>query len=384
MLKVSSNIGTNVYWWGKFDTRTQAYYSQKTRKPPNSIYYYDSIGSFLLGNIIKKLTGKDFLEYLKEKVLLELGFSKDSYVLTEPGGYAVGDSGVMCTLKDFLIFARLIAKHGKVGDKQYIDEKFMKDAISVQAQNDLYTDFRNYRTYGYGYLIWIIDGGFAFSGAGDQFLYYNAEKDLTFAIHSDNQGTTSSQHIIYHMFSRFLLPKVSDKSLEENPSSYKKLLAYEKNTKLIAQRGETKSDIIDKINGVTYKTVIPSSMNITEFKYEFFDTYGRLTFIREGETNSLEFGLGENKFIDFSFGKRPKEDMMGVDVIGTYYCASSAGFIDDKVLAIKVQVIDTYFGKVQITGHFNNDEATLYFLAQGQYVFDDIGGYVVAKVKQGE
>ena len=106
MLKMSSNIGANVYWWGKFVTRTQAYYSQTSVKTPNSLFYYDSIGSFLLGNIIQKLTGKNFLEYLKEKVLLELGFSKESYVLTEPGGYAVGDSAVMCTLRDLFIFAR--------------------------------------------------------------------------------------------------------------------------------------------------------------------------------------------------------------------------------------------------------------------------------------
>ena len=52
MLKMSSNIGTNVYWWGKFVTRTQAYYSQTSVKTPNSLFYYDSIGSFLLGNII--------------------------------------------------------------------------------------------------------------------------------------------------------------------------------------------------------------------------------------------------------------------------------------------------------------------------------------------
>ena len=48
MLKMSSNIGTNVYWWGKFKTRTEAYYSQKTVKCPNSIYYYDSIGGYVL------------------------------------------------------------------------------------------------------------------------------------------------------------------------------------------------------------------------------------------------------------------------------------------------------------------------------------------------
>ena len=74
MLMMRSNITTNVYWWGKFKARVEAYYTQKSAKAPGSYFTYDSIGSFLLGAIIERLTGKDFLEYLKEKVLLELGF----------------------------------------------------------------------------------------------------------------------------------------------------------------------------------------------------------------------------------------------------------------------------------------------------------------------
>lgn len=379
MLKMSSNIGTNVYWWGKFKTRTEAYYSQKSVKAPNSIYYYDSIGSFLLGNIIQKLTGKNFLEYLKEKVLLELGFSKDSYVLTEPGGFAVGDSAVMCTLRDFFILARLIAKKGRINGKQYIDKNFMKEAISVQSRNDLYSDFKTYQTFGYGYLIWIIKNGFSLFGAGDQLVFCDMKKDFTLVIHSDNQGTSSTQHLLYHEFANRIVPTINDAPLAPNDKAYQTLIKYEQTRKLIVQYGKKYSKIQDLVNGVFYKAIIKNELNISKFKFDFYKDYGKLTFVKDDKTHVLEFGLGKNKFIDFSFGIRPKPDMMGVNIEGTYKCASSAGFIDENILSIKVQVVDTYFGKLQISVHFNDNEANLFIQKHGQYVFDGITGYVLAR-----
>jgi len=112
MLSMQSNLQSFTPWWGKFDSRIEAYYTQKTCKIPGTLFWYDSMGSFLLGCIIEKITGKTFLEYLKEKVLLKIGFSKESYTLREPDGYTVGDSGIMCTSRDLLIFARFIMNKG--------------------------------------------------------------------------------------------------------------------------------------------------------------------------------------------------------------------------------------------------------------------------------
>ena len=83
-----------------------------------------------------------------------MGFSKESYVLNEPGGYGVGDSGVMCTAKDLAIFARLIMQKGFYNGKQYIDRQFMEDAVKNQVPNDFDGTFLSYQKRGYGYLIW--------------------------------------------------------------------------------------------------------------------------------------------------------------------------------------------------------------------------------------
>ena len=162
MLRMKSNIATVVAWWGNFPGRADAYYSMATSKVPGTAFYYDSIGSFLLGCVIEKLTGKPFLEYLKEKVLRHIGFSEESYTLTEPGGYTVGDSGVMCTTRDLWLFARFIMKKGEWNGKQYVDRAFMEEAVSVLGFNAI----------GIGYVFALIKEQLIFPGLavilGDQ------------------------------------------------------------------------------------------------------------------------------------------------------------------------------------------------------------------------
>ena len=227
MLCMSSNVGTGVNWWGKFESRVEAYYSQKTSKIPGTLYFYDSIGSFLLGCIIEKLTGKTFLEYLKEKVLLEIGFSKESFTLREPGGFTVGDSGVLCTTEDLALFARFIMNGGSWNGKQYIDPEFMREAVRVQTVNDLSGSIASYDTGGYGYLIWKTHPeGFSLVGMGDQLAICDMKKDLLFVITSDNQANRAARYIIYHEIYRNLFSAVADAPLPEDPASYNALQNY--------------------------------------------------------------------------------------------------------------------------------------------------------------
>ena len=41
-----------------------------------------------------------------------MGFSKEPYTLHVPGGHTFGDSGVMCTARDLLVFAKFVLNGG--------------------------------------------------------------------------------------------------------------------------------------------------------------------------------------------------------------------------------------------------------------------------------
>lgn len=377
MLSMQSNIGSGVAWWGKFAGRVNAYYSLKTNKVPGTLYFYDSIGSFLLGCMIEKRTGKPFLEYLKETVLLEIGFSKESYVLREPGGFTVGDSGVLCTLRDLALFARFIMQQGQWNGKQYIDRAFMESAIMKQVSNDLDGSFDSYDTRGYGYLIWKTHpDGFSLVGMGDQLAICDMKRDLLFVIISDNQANKAARHIIYHEYYRHFLSEVQDRPLPDDPEAQKLLEDYLTSRELLSQYGSKTSAIASAVNGVRYITR-ENPLHISWFSLQADGQIGMLVFERFGKTLTLPFDLCHNKLTTFSFGERAVANYMGKTEPGEYTCAVSAAWIDQNTFSIQAHIIDTYLGCLNVHISFKDNRATLLMRRSGQYIFEDIDGFAI-------
>jgi len=377
MLRMKSNFAGPISWWGKYKSRVEAYYDQGTKKISDTVYYYDSIGSFLLGCIVEKLTGKPFLQYLKEKILIDMGFSEDSYTLKEPGGFTIGDSGVMCTTRDLAIFARLMMQKGEWNGKQYIDRDFMEKAITKQSHNDLAGGFDNYNNRGYGYLTWIThETGFSIVGAGDQLAICDMEKDFLFVITSDNQINGTSRSIIFREVLKSFMPSIEEKPLPENEDAYKKLQDHLESRELISQYGAKTSPIAKEISGVEY-TTLDNPQKISKFRLDLEEDKGCFTLVKDGCARKIPFNIGKNNLCMFSFGDRPVLDMMGENEEGEYKCAASGAWVDENTFVIKLQVIDTYFGGLHIVISFKDTRATMYISKSGQYVFDGIGGYVI-------
>ena len=128
-----------------------------------------------------------------------------------PGGYSFGDSALMCTARDLLLFARFVMNKGSWMGKQYIKKELMEQAITKQVDNDL-TSVMGYGSYGYGYQIWMNQGGgFSFVGMGDQFAICHPETDFICIINSDNQGSTLSRPILHHQIFDHIIPSFENK-----------------------------------------------------------------------------------------------------------------------------------------------------------------------------
>lgn len=86
MLTMHTSIMANSWFTPECTDRVKFYFSQKAERYPGTTFFYDSTGSFILGALIERVTGKTFLEYLREKCLDEIGFSKEAHHLYCPGG----------------------------------------------------------------------------------------------------------------------------------------------------------------------------------------------------------------------------------------------------------------------------------------------------------
>ncbi len=344
MLTMSTSVEEQFYWFCKGVTdRVPAYFKGKPEKIPGTLFEYDSPGSFMLCVIVEKLVGKPFLDYLKEKCLDDIGFSKESYCLKTPGGYSFGDSGVMCTAMDLLKFARFVMNKGVWNGKKYFKTDYMEKAVSKMVCNDREGFLDGYHGFGYGYQIWKAPrDGFAFVGMGDQFAVCDFKTDFIFVINSDNQGSSASRPVFYNEIYNHLIPEFCDE-LPENEAEYKELNAILEDGELSSLSCQENSKFAEKINGVKYK-LENNPMEIEWIKFDFDGKKGIFSYKNKQGEKSLAFGMGYNEFSLF-----PEEDYADLIVEtkapgNKYKCAVSADWAEEKKLRLKVQIIDKYFG----------------------------------------
>lgn len=376
MLTMTTNCCGGFSWYQNCESRLKAYFSMKTaNKLPGTLFFYDSIGSYILNCIVEKITGKEFLEYLKENVLLEIGFSKESYTLYAPGEYTIGDSGIMCSARDLLLFTRFVAKYGEWNGKQYIDREFMKQAVTKQVHNDIVNGVNYYGSHGYGYLIWCMpNGGFSLVGMGDQLAVYDRNTDFTFVITSDNQAdSATARTIIFHEVYKTLINNIAEEPLPENVKAYNELCDYTENRKLVSQQGNICSSISQAIDKEEY-ILEQNGMNLENFTLEFKENGGVFNFKKDGNEYKLPFGLCENIFGDFPENRRQLLSMGDIGE-GYYKCATSGAWVMENHFVIKSQITDTYFGCLNIHFVFKENTVQLLMKKSGQFVLDGFEGY---------
>lgn len=380
MLTMETCTNRQIKWfYAGLSDRCEAYFKTPVERIPGTTWCYDSPGSFMLGCIVERLTGKPFLEYLKERFLLKGGFSKEAYCLKCPGGHSFGDSGVMCTAGDLLVFARFVMDGGVIDGVRYMNEEYLAEATKKQVSNS-HGGEAGFGTDGYGYQIWKMPkDGFAFIGMGDQLAICDREKDFIFIITSDNQGDSgTTRTILYHELWDNIIPALGE-ALPENESAQNELAAYVKGLKLFHLKDATESEWMDRVHNKTYK-LDANPMGIKWVRLEFAQDKGTLFYENEQGEKALPFGLGHNEF-----GKFPQEGYSdltaAVPAPGNLYdCAASADWPEPQKLRIKVQIIDKYFGNMSIEFGFKDDRVGIYMMKTAEAFLDEYEGYANGRV----
>lgn len=364
-------------WFGARPTdRVQHYFDNNLdiTRPSGTTFSYDSSGSFVLGALVEKLTGKELLEYMREKFLDKIGFSKEAYMLKCPGGYSWGDSGLLCKPTDLIKTAMFCMNKGKWNGEQLLNEKFMTLATTKQIDNDE-LGLKQYDGQGYGYLIWMSYGkSFFFNGMGCQIALCVPEKDIIMVYNGDNQGNPLAKSIIMDNFFDIIV-KGADESITDDEASQNELEGYAESLELYSVKGDTHKEIENRINGVTYLTD-KNVMGISKVKFIFNGDRGRLCYTNEQGDKELLFGMCRNEF-----GKFPQEgysDKFGSQKgAGLYDCAASAAWVSDYQLFIKVQAIDTYFGILNINvGFSDSGEIGVSMNKTAEDFFNEYQGFV--------
>ena len=378
MLMMSTAKSIRIWFDEKPKDRVQFYFeNDKTEsRPSGTIYQYDSEGSFVLGALVERLTGMTLVEYLREKLFDKIGVSQEAYCLTCPGGYSWGDSALICKPTDLLKVARFVLNKGKWNGEQILNEAFVTAATSKQIDNSM-LGINDYRSQGYGYLIWrTYQDSFSFNGMGCQFAICVPHKDLILIYNGDNQGYDVARYYIFDYFFDIIVNNMQDEKVEPNVIEQSRLEEYCKGLKLNTAVGERHSEWVEKINGVSYR-VDENAMGITKIRLTFHGDRGFLEYTNEQGDKKLAFGMNENVY-----GLFPQEgysNQVGSVATQGFFlkCAASAAWLEPHKLYIKVQVIDTYFGKLNIFLSYQEDKVGIHMNKAAEDFLNEYTGYAV-------
>ncbi|MBQ7032800.1 MAG: serine hydrolase [Clostridia bacterium] len=333
----------------------ESFFRTEPNRPAGTTFQYDTSSSYILNVIAERLAGKPMLEYMKDKMLRELGFSEDAWCVKSPDGYSWAGSGVICTPLDFATYAFILLRGGNVNGKQYMSEEYVKAATSRQVETDMFGCGGEYRMSGYGYQVWrTIGNGFLFSGMGSQLAYCLPEKDLLIVCTADTQGVAHAGYsIVSSMYNR-IAATASDVSLPANPAAHAALEETLSTLTLYKPEGDTHSPMQEKINGVTY-TLQDNPMGFKTVCFTFEGNRGTLHYENERGKKEIHFGLGE-----YVEGVFPESHYSG-DTIGTprgsgYRCLSVATWPTAHQLRLRVNIVDDYFGNLGMTFGFKGNQ----------------------------
>lgn len=358
MLTMTTALPAENWFKARSDDRVRFYFENKNKPSVKggTLFKYDSSGTFVIGALVERLSGKSFIGYMREKLFDKIGVSQGAACLKCPGGHSWSDSALICTAHDLLKIARFTLNFGEWNGEQILDREYLEEATSPLVINN-YIDSRSYESMGYGYYFWHDRGkSFSFNGMGCQFALCIPETDMIMIYHGDNQGNEIAKKIIFDSFYELISDAASETAIEENSAESKKLEKLKSGLILCAAKGKSDSGTAAKINGKEY-VFSENRMGLKNIRFEF-GKENIMYYENEQGKKKLVFGICENAFSEF------EQDGYS-DEIGSqkgerrYKCAASASWLSENMLYLKTQIIDTYFGNIHTVFSFDGDTVSI-------------------------
>lgn len=166
---------------------------------PGTTYMYNSVGSTVLGAIVRRLTGCGLHEYLTPRLFEKIGIDPQGVSwMHMPDGMEVGGGGMFSTTEDNLRLMKLYADGGVWEGERILAADYVEKAVSLQNESatealgnpDAADNF-----VGYGFQIWMCrpKGVYRADGAMGQFAIVAPDKDMLISVNETAMGAHWAQ-----------------------------------------------------------------------------------------------------------------------------------------------------------------------------------------------
>jgi CubicO group peptidase (beta-lactamase class C family) len=166
----------------------EGFLSLRPQAPVGSRHVYNNGASFMLGELIRRRTGEDLIDYLRPRLFEPLGI--DATWDRSPIGECLGWSGLHVDVRGLASLGELLRCDGVWRGRRLLPEGWVARATSLQIPTDLTEETPEWR-HGYGYQVWLGREGFRLDGAYGQFSFVLPERRMVVAVQSAQSGTQS-------------------------------------------------------------------------------------------------------------------------------------------------------------------------------------------------
>ena len=427
MLSMRSCHASTTY--DKFSSKTdwvKSFFTVAPTHKPGTVFHYDTSSSHTLCALVEKLTGMKMLDYLRNKVLNEIGFSKEAYCLTDGFGVSMGGSGLMATSRDLMLFALLILNNGKLNGKQYISADYIKESTSFQTATCVTGPVPS-ESQGYGLQFWIGEhNSIVCYGMGGQLAILLPEYNTAIVTTADTQGYQGGNQVIYDAIFCHILPELEKRQSPWTPSDEEKL-AFEQFMSKLAMRplnhnkaaSEAWNNKFENVNDINTSFLtnfrpIMSSFEGTYVIKKASDAAEALdkNIINETIWDEISFEMNEpltpsctgkvslkchvfTSIVDstvdspvtfeFGFGSLKEGTLNMTTHMGnradepvpvSMHYAASAEWLNESMLYIRIHLLDTSVGSIHIQAVFGESDITVFLRKQEETLFGEFSGHL--------
>lgn len=270
---------------------------------PGELFHYDSLATFLLSSVYKKITGLSISEGLRKDLFEPLGI-EEAYFFDNKDHITIGGLGLFISTNNLAKVGYMLISNGIYKGKRILSEEWCKQQLSKQIDNANVFDVKKHESrQGYGFQCWhCVNGGVRMSGLWGQMCLMLPKYNFVMAI---NARGSSSQPML-DIFNETILPAL--KGNVDVVDNQNQLDEFVKSRKVELKTSSFVSNMKQEIDG---KEVIAcnNDFGVESFKLTFIDDIVKFEAVRNG--HHFECLYGHNQLI------REQENI--VDLFPPYY-----------------------------------------------------------------
>lgn len=175
---------------------------------PGTKFFYNSVGSTLLGEIVRRKTGTELNDWLRINLYEKTGMDSDKIKwLCLPDGLEIGGSGLYTTLENNIRLGLLYLRHGEWNGEQIISREFCRLASTKQVDNAAEDGILRDGHAGYGYQMWmgLHHNTYCMCGALGQYTIVCPDEDIVIAFTGrTNEAVQAASETLMGKFWDFL------------------------------------------------------------------------------------------------------------------------------------------------------------------------------------